>query len=102
MRRLDQIGFVRAKALLHFGPRNGKHVQSRAALRFVSLFHGGDDVRRHGHAEIGGDERGFEFFKRCRDKLRRQRDDAFDFVRQLAVRFGQAGLEFLEIGPWEI
>ena len=63
MRGPQQIGFVRAKALLHFGTGNGEHVQSRAALCFVSLFHGGDDVRRHGHAEIGGDERGFEFFE---------------------------------------
>jgi len=87
MRGSEQIGFIRAKALLHLGTGNGKHVQSRAALRFVSLFHSGEDVRRHGHAEIGGNERGFEFFERCRAKLWRQRNDAFDFARQLAVRF---------------
>ena len=67
---LSKSDLVRAKAFLHFGARDGEHVQSRAALRFVSLFHGGDDLRSHGHAEIGGDERGFEFFERRRVKLR--------------------------------
>ncbi len=34
------------------------------ALRFVGFLDRGDDLVRHGHAEVGGDERGFEFLER--------------------------------------
>ena len=37
---------------------------ARRALRFVGLLDGGDDLRGDGHAEVGGDERGFEFLER--------------------------------------
>ena len=76
-----------------------KHVQARAALGFVGLFDGGDDLRGHGQAEVGGDERGFQFLERRRVEFGRAGDDAFDFVRQLAVRFLQAGFEFGEKIP---
>ena len=64
------------------------------ALGFVGLLHGGHDLRGHGQAEVGGDERGFQFFQRSPVEFGRAGDDAFDFVRQLAVRFLQAGFEF--------
>ena len=36
-RGLDQIGLIRAKTLLHFSTRNGKHVQAGAALGFIGV-----------------------------------------------------------------
>ena len=56
-------------------------------------------MRGHGHAEVGGDERGFDFFERLGGQLGRARDDALDFVRELGVRFLQAGFEFGEEIP---
>ena len=72
--------------------RDGKKIQPRAALRFVSLFDGGHDLRGHRHAQVGGDERGFEFLERVGGQLGRARDDAFDFVGELGVRFGRPAL----------
>jgi hypothetical protein len=51
---------------------------------------------RYHHSQIGGDEGVFEFLKRFAGKFGRTRDDAFDFVRQLAVGLGKAGFEFGE------
>ena len=42
--------------------RDGEDIHSAAALSFVSSLDSGDDLRGHGHAEIGADQRGFEFF----------------------------------------
>jgi hypothetical protein len=37
--------------------------QPRAALCFIRLLHGLEDLVRHGGAEIGSEQRGFEFFE---------------------------------------
>ena len=103
--RHDQISFVRAPCLrrrlrrgqqnfFHFGAGDGKHVQILAALGFVGVLHSGDDLRGHGRAEVGGNQGGLEFIQRRRVQFGRARDDAFDFVRQPAVGFLQAGFEF--------
>ena len=41
-----------------------RYVQPGCALGFVGFLYRGDDLRGHCHAEIGGDERGFDFFQR--------------------------------------
>ena len=69
---------------------------ARGALRFEGLLDGGDDLLRHGQAEVGGDEGVFELLQRFASQLGRARDDAFDLVRQLAVGLGQPGFEFGE------
>ncbi len=96
VRCLDQVGRIRAQALLHFGAGDGKHVRTGTALGFVGVLDGGHDLGGRAQAEIGGDERGFQFLERGGVEFGRACDDAFDFMRQLAVGFLQAGLEFLE------
>ena len=94
--RFAQLGLVRGQAFFHLAPRDGEHIQARAALRFVGLLDRADDLAGHGHAEVGGDQRGFQFLERRGVQFGRAGDDAFDLVRQLAVRLLQAGLEFCE------
>ena len=95
-RRFHQSVFICRKTFFNFAARNRQKIQTRAALRFVIFFDGGNDLLRHRHAQIGGDERGFKFFNRVRRQFRRARDDAFDFVRELGVRFREAGFEFVK------
>ena len=96
VRGLDQVRPAGRQIFFHLRPGDGEDIQARTALGFVGVFHGRDDLRGHGQAEVGGDERGFEFFERRGVQLGRTRDDAFDFVRQPAVGFLQAGFEFGE------
>ena len=84
-----------------FPPGGGKNLRGGFPLVFLGLFDGGDDLLGHGHAEIGGDEGGFEFFQRFAGQFGRARDDAFDFVRQLAVRFCRPALN-LENNPMKM
>ena len=77
-------------------PGDGEDVQAARPCDFVGLLDRRDDLRGHGHAEIGGDQRGFQFLEGLAVQPGRAGDDALDFVGELAVRLLQAGFEFGE------
>ena len=87
---------VGGQGLLHFVAGDGEDVHACAALGFVALFYRSDDLMGHGEAEIGAEQRGFEFLERGAGQLGRSADDAFDFVDQPAVSLVQAGFELVE------
>jgi hypothetical protein len=87
---------VRGQAALDFAHGDGEDVQSLATLGLVGLLDRLDNLRSHIHAEVRSDEGGFQIFKGVGVEPGGAGDDAFDFVRQLAMRFLQAGLELLE------
>ena len=94
--RFAQFGLVRCQALFHLAPRDGEHIQPRAALGFVGLLDRADDLAGHRHAQVGGDQRSLQLLQPRGVQFGRPGDDAFDLVRQLAVRLLQAGLELGE------
>jgi len=69
-----------------------KDIRPGAALGLVGFADGGDDLGGHLHAKVSADERRLDVLKGGRIELGGAGDDAFDFVRQLAMRFLQAGL----------
>jgi hypothetical protein len=87
---------IGGEAFFNFGGRGGENISAAGALGFVAFFYGRDNLRGHLHAEIGGEKGRFKILERGGVEPGRACDDAFDFVSQLAVRFLQAGFEFIE------
>ena len=56
----------RAEAFFHFGAGDGKNIQPGAALRFVGLFDGGENLGGHGRAQVGGDQSWLPIPPACR------------------------------------
>ena len=96
MRRGFKLRSVPGKTFFNFRAGDGEVIRSCHALRFVGQFHRRHDLSGHGHAEVGGNQSLLDFFQRFGGQLGRARDDALDFVRELGVRFLQAGFEFGE------
>jgi hypothetical protein len=93
---LAQPGRLDRETVLDFALGNGEHIEAGGALRFVGFLHHRDNLRRHFHAEVGADERDFDFLQRGGVELGRTGDDALDLVRELVVRLGERGFEFGE------
>ena len=84
------------KAALNFRRGDGEDVEAAAALRFVGLLHGGENLLGHRHAEVGGEEGVLQLLDGLAGEFRRTGDDPFEFVAELGGGLVQASLDFGE------
>ena len=60
-----KLGLIGAQAVLHLRLRDLKDIRPGAALGLVGLLDCAENLAGHGHAQVGSNQRGFQFLERC-------------------------------------